>query len=100
MHLNEYMLTVLGEEGVEIAQRVSKANRFGLNETEPGKTLNNAERIEEEFIDMIAVYQLCESFGVLRTLDLEDRETQKRIREKKAKVLEYMNYSREQGTLE
>jgi hypothetical protein len=51
----EHLLTCLAEECAEVAQRVSKALRFGLDEVQPGQDLTNAQRISEELRDLVAV---------------------------------------------
>jgi hypothetical protein len=48
----EYLLTLVGEECAEIAQRASKAIRFGLHETQPGQAYDNARRLMMEVIDL------------------------------------------------
>jgi hypothetical protein len=58
MNNTEHLLTILSEECVETAQRVSKAIRFGLTEVQEGQHLNNAERLVYEFNDIVAVMEL------------------------------------------
>ena len=52
---NRELLTCLAEECNEVAVRVSKALRFGLEEVQPGQPLNNAERILEEYAQVLEV---------------------------------------------
>lgn len=89
MDRKQHLLVTLAEECNEVAQRVSKALRFGLEEIEPGQSLNNVERIEQEFADLTAVYEML----YLSDPDETDKET------KKAKVEKYLQYSNLLGTL-
>lgn len=47
------LLAILTEEGCEVGQRSMKAIRFGDSEIQPGKSLNNLERVEEEVGDFL-----------------------------------------------
>lgn len=97
MNVTEHLLTCLNEECVEVAQRCDKALRFGLREVQKSdslQTLTNAERIHQEFTDLVAVYELLSAQGVL-PLGLDRRA----IDAKKDKVRRYLDYSREIGTL-
>lgn len=93
----EHLLTILGEEAVEVAQRCSKALRFGLHEVEPGQGYSNRERILVEFADFFAVLEMLNTEGVL---DLEEYPVAEAIEAKKAKVEKFLTYSRHCGTLE
>lgn len=95
MNKQEYLLSCLAEECNEIAQRVSKALRFTLEECQPGQDLSNGHRITQELIDLL---------GVVETLVDEDIiEDPKKFRDgieiKKAKIEKYMAYSRKVGAL-
>lgn len=96
MNRLEHLLTILGEEGVEVAQRCSKALRFGLDEIQPGQDLSNAERIRGEFIDLLTVMTMLVKEGVIAAVgddDLPAMET------KRQKVEKFLQYSRNCGTL-
>ena len=67
MNKNEYLLTCLAEECAEVAQRVSKALRFGVTEVQQGQPLNNAERIMGEINDLIAVVEILQTEKVIVT---------------------------------
>ncbi len=60
MTRTELLLTVLAEECVETAQRVSKAIRFTLEEIQPEQELTNAQRIVYEFNDIVAVMEVLQ----------------------------------------
>ncbi len=87
----ENMLTILSEECAEVSHRASKILRFGLQEIQPGQVYDNAERLSHEMSDLIAVYEmLTESIGV-PTINRDA------IIAKKAKVLKYLEYSKQCG---
>jgi len=65
MNKQEHYLTCLAEECNEVAQRVSKALRFGLAEVQDGQGLNNAERISVELNDLLAVAEILHEMGVI-----------------------------------
>lgn len=89
MNRTEHLLTILAEECAEVAQRSSKALRFGLKEIEPGQSLTNEQRICYELNDLLGVVSML---GLLN-IDLES------IEAKKIKVETFLEYSRKQGTL-
>lgn len=93
----ELLLTILGEECVETAQRCSKAIRFTPEEVEPNQTatqLSNAQRIVYEFNDIVAVMEILQSEGILPKV--MDRTA---IELKKLKVEKWLRYSEQQGVL-
>lgn len=92
MTFNEHLLIILGEECNEVAQRVSKALRFGLDEIQSGQPLNNAERIQQELCDPIAIHEWLEELGVLKPMYINPRL-------KREKVLKYMEISMAKGKL-
>lgn len=93
MNRIEHLLTNLGEECAEVAQRASKAARFGVMEVQPGQDMNNARRIMNEIEDMIGVVEMLQAEGVLPQPD------RGRINAKKDKVEKYLTYARACGTL-
>jgi hypothetical protein len=92
MNRIEHLLVIFAEECSEVAQKVSKALRFGVNEQRDLPT-SNLERIEKEFSQLLAMREMLETEGVVINIDF------KVIRDKKAKVEEYLLYSKECGTL-
>lgn len=96
MTREEHLLTILAEECVEVAQRVSKALRFGLTEIQKGATLDNAERIVDELHDLIAVATILEQDGILWGI----QPNADRINDKLRKIECYFDISRAQGTLQ
>ena len=89
MNQTEHLLTVLAEEGSEVAQQACKANRFGLSDCEPGGAETNKRRIEREMAQALAVFEM---------LGYRIREYDKVA--KKVKVRKYMKYARRRGTLQ
>ena len=94
MDKTEHLLTCLGEEAAEIQQAACKALRFGLDDGHPEKTTTNAQDIAKECVDIIAVMELLEENGVI---DIASAIHIKN--EKKAKILQYMEYAQRRGTL-
>lgn len=90
----EHLLCLLAEECAEVAHRTSKAIRFGLTEVQEGQLLNNADRILDEVVDLLAVLELLFEDGLLSPGDATDK-----LDAKKAKVLRYLAYSEKCGTL-
>lgn len=98
----EHLLTILAEECAEVAQRASKALRFGLGEIEPGQDKTNARRIMDEVNDFIAVYQMIAGPVVSPTSPLfrgDPGEWMRAIHEKQQKVERFLAYAKECGTL-
>lgn len=89
MKTEQYLLVVLSEECAEVAQRASKAIRFGLLEVQAGQAENNRRRIEIELADLMATADM---------LGLKVRDEDKAA--KREKILEYMALSRSLGELE
>lgn len=89
----EHLLTVVAEECAEVAQRVSKALRFGLHEIQPGHQFQNGERIMHEVDDLIGAISECQIRGILPNNFWPGS-----IR-KREKIHEFLAYSRKVGTL-
>lgn len=85
----EYLLMVVAEECGEVAQRASKAARFGMSEIQPGQPDDNRRRMERELADLMATAEL---------LGLRVREEDKAVKVEKLK--KFMALSREKGMLE
>lgn len=98
MNRKEHLLDIAAEECAEVAQRCSKALRFGVDEIQPGQNLTNAERILEEFIDLCAVFEMLEAEGVL-SISTTDHILEAKLDSKKKRVEQMLQYSRQQGTL-
>lgn len=93
MTRNEHLLTILAEECNEVAQRCSKAIRFGLEEIQPEQEYNNAERIMHEIADLISVLHVCQESGLVPRTDAN------RLDAKTKKLVKYMSFSETMGTI-
>ncbi len=58
-------MNILSEECAEVIQAVSKCHRFGLNNYKPGKPLTNAQHLEGEIGDLLAMVDLLKSMNVV-----------------------------------
>lgn len=97
MNRSEHLLTCLAEECSEVAQRVSKALRFGLAEIQRDQPLNNAERIIEELNDLFAVTAILMEEGILPPFP--ETGSGALTAAKRAKIERYMEISRATGAL-
>jgi len=91
---SEYLLTKLIEECAEVIQRATKALTFGLTEVQPGHTQDNSIRLTYEFGDLQAVWELLSEKGVVREPTIH------MLALKRAKMAQFMQYSRQLGTLD
>lgn len=96
MTREEHLLLCLAEECAEVAQRVSKALRFGLSEVQADQPFNNAERIVEELHDLLSVAAILGREGILDNPTMVMPDT---VQRKLAKIEKYFAISREHGTL-
>lgn len=94
----EYLLCSIGEEGVEVSQRSSKAQRFGLHEVQEdqdGLPLDNAERLIYEFNDLYTLLCILReqnpSVGSLIRPEL--------VKAKREKYKKYLDYAKDIGTV-
>jgi NTP pyrophosphatase (non-canonical NTP hydrolase) len=96
MNKSEHLLTILGEECNEIAHRISKALRFGLQEKQKKQDLTNQQRIEEEIGDLFGVIEILKDEKIL---ELNEEEVKSQMDLKKIKIKKYVEYAKEIGTL-
>ena len=66
MTRTDHLLTIVAEEAVEVAQRATKALRFGLTEVQEGHDANNADRLLRELNDLAAVVEIRDIIARLR----------------------------------
>jgi NTP pyrophosphatase (non-canonical NTP hydrolase) len=59
------VMNILSEECAEVIQAVSKCHRFGLNNYKPGKPLTNAQHLEGEIGDLLAMVDLLKSMNIV-----------------------------------
>ena len=94
MTTTEHLLTTAAEECAEVAQAISKALRFGLDDAHPKNgNLGNRELIAREFEDLLGVMKMLEARGVIRP------PTHLGIMAKRARVHQYMEYAFKVGAL-
>lgn len=98
MTRTEHLLVILMEECSEVAQRASKALRFGLHEVEPGQRLTNAERINLEYMDLVTVMEMLVTDKAIAYIFSDQRA--KLISDKFTKIEKFLAYSKECGTLQ
>jgi hypothetical protein len=89
MNRQEHLMTIAMEECAEVAQRISKALRFGMEEVQPGQGLTNRDRIRQEYSDLASALEML---GIGAPLG-------KWMDEKRAKVETFLRYSEQCGTL-
>lgn len=96
MNRLEHLLIIVAEECAEVAQRCTKALRFGLIEVQPGQPLSNAERISQEYGDLVAALMLLhrECPGILPQI------TDEALEAKRQKIEQYLRYSAVMGCLQ
>lgn len=94
MTRTEHLLTILAEECAEVAQRATKALRFGLSEVKPGQSETNAEQLVRELVDLRAVVDMLEREGALPVNHPTNTMARKR-----AQVEKYLAYSASLGLL-
>ncbi len=95
MNRREHLLWILAEECAEVAQRASKAARFGLYEVQPGQDKNNSERLRKEINDLLAATEMLDADGALPLTVFRQQDVSGKV----AQVEKYLEYSKRQGTL-
>lgn len=65
------VMNILSEECAEVIQAVSKCHRFGLDNLKPGKPLTNAQHLEGEIGDLLAMVDLLKLKGIVTDTGLE-----------------------------
>ena len=93
MNRFEHLQTIAMEECAALQQAVSKAKRFGLSDRGEPDGPTNAQQIQTEFNDLLAVVDMLNAIG----MDLH--RDPKLVREKIHRVEKYLLYSKERGTL-
>lgn len=98
MTRTEHLLVILAEECNEVAHRVAKALRFGLEEIEPGNEYTNAQRILLEHEHVETLIEMLKREGKLPT-KYDYNFASIRRNEKRKAVEKYLEYARALGTL-
>lgn len=94
MTRTEHLLVILMEECNEVAQRASKALRFGLGEVQPGQPHTNAERVTKEMSDLYAVFTMLAWENSVPPIQFAD------MLAKREKVGKFLGYSGACGTVD
>ncbi len=101
MNRNEHLLVCAAEEGIEVAltlaQRISKANRFGLGEVQAGQSKTNAQRIVDEFHDLVGVMKMLHDGGLI---ELDEHSLDRAVAAKVAKIEKNILYAIKCGTVD
>ena len=101
MNRLEHILTITAEECNEVAQRITKALRFGLSNVEEGQSFNNLERIMHEYNDLVAMLEMLENeLGDEIGLYEVHNENVVKKANKKFKVEKHFEISRKEGALD
>lgn len=95
MNRTDHLLDILAEECNEVALRVSKALRFGLDEVQPGQTLTNRQRIMVEVNDLYAALKMLGDDSVI-----DPNPDPNAVQAKIVKVEEFLVYSASCGRLD
>lgn len=95
MNRTDHLLDILAEECNEVALRVSKALRFGLDEVQPGQTLTNRQRIMVEVNDLYAALKMLGDDNVI-----DPNPDPSAVQAKIVKVEEFLVYSASCGRLD
>ena len=64
-------MNILSEECAEVIQAISKCHRFGLDNLKPGKPLTNAQHLEGEIGDLLAMVELLKLEGIVSDVGME-----------------------------
>jgi hypothetical protein len=91
----EHLLTCLAEEAGEIVQACTKALRFGIYDGYPGTGRTNAADIDLECIHLWTVRKMLVERGLFPAPSCQSAGEKK-----EQKVLAYMEYAKERGTIQ
>lgn len=93
MNKIEHLLTCLIEECAEVQKEATKALRFGLEDIWKDNPTPSV-KLAVEFGDLLGVFEMLKEEGVIPELSDEYL-----IKKKKERVLKYMQYAVDRGTL-
>lgn len=97
MNRQEMLIDIAMEECAEIIQRLSKVNRFGMNEVQVNLVTNpegqdNHRRLKNEICDLVATLEMINPDLVILNSD--------EVRERKNRVEKYLGVSEACGCLQ
>jgi NTP pyrophosphatase (non-canonical NTP hydrolase) len=93
----QHLFSCLSEECGEVLQAIGKCQRFGPDDLWPEIGLTNAEQVQHELFDILAVAEMLRERGALPKISGASMDM--KIEAKKAKVMKMMDYAIERGTL-
>jgi NTP pyrophosphatase (non-canonical NTP hydrolase) len=91
----EWTLTTLAEECMELGQRITKALRFGIHEVQEGQELDNLERINQEFNDVLGTAEVLRLQHDLHILVRDETQVSAKIK----KVIKYKQHAIREGVI-
>ncbi len=94
MNKTEHLLSCLIEECSEVIQDACKAQRFGIKDHHPARKKQNKDLLTKEINELIAVAMMLHKEGIIDSITNE-----KIQKDKQQRVLEYMQYAKNLGTL-
>lgn len=95
--MREFEKSAIREEAVEVAQRATKALRFGLSEVQEGHDADNAHRLLKELNDLAAVVEMLGAEGHLPQWSARAEHAHRQA--KKERVEHYLKLSDRHGRL-
>lgn len=98
MDILDYWHVKLAEECNEVAHRCAKTMQFGMSDIQNGHAKDNAQRLREEVLDLIAVVELMQNAGAMTYITVSDRQHAREV--KRAKLQKYFKLSFELGRIE
>lgn len=93
MKYRQLLLAKIAEECAEVAQRALKAQQFGLYEYQKNTDKNNLDRLEEEFVDLLTVYDMLYEVINRETPFKNNTHFGQKMKEKREKIGKYHEYS-------
>lgn len=93
MNRQEHLLVILMEECAEVQHAAAKTLRFGKDDTYADRA-SNVEQLRLEVTDLMAVVEMLSAEGINMSTPYLEKQC------KQTKVNHYLEYSKQQGTLD
>lgn len=100
MTRTQHLLVILMKDATKVAQRVSKALLFGVEEVQPGQTLTNGERVTMGFIDLLAAFEMAAEDGAVPFVHQPAFQENVAIIAKREKVEVFLKFSSARGLVD
>lgn len=94
MTRQEHLLVIAAEECAEVAHRIAKILRFGINDVEPGQELTNKEQLSLELDHIMAMARMLSDESLIFRHHDETA-----VRGKIVAVEKWLLHAKQQGTL-